>query len=180
MKKLSLYIVLAAGITGSLSIMWILPLKAQETPTGKVIRAGETTQYYHGSVQDLDWLQGSWQGEGLGGICQEVWEKPFGNTMMGMFKLIKEGKPVFYEFFVLVEEKGLIELRLKHFTSAFMGWETKDKFISFKLVEVKGHKAHFEGLTMEKIDDNHLRVYVAIKYEDGVVREELFEFERQS
>ena len=180
MKNLSLYNVLITGIIWPLSITLISPLKAQEASVRQVIRIGEATQYYHGAVQDLDWLHGSWQGEGLGGICREVWEKPFGNTMMGMFKLIKDGKTVFYEFFVLVEEDGLIELRLKHFTPGFRGWETKDKFVTFKLVEVKGHKASFEGLTMEKVGDHHLRVYVAIKQLDGAVREEFFEFKKQS
>jgi hypothetical protein len=34
--------------------------------------------------------------------------------MMGMFRLVKDGKVVFYEFLTLVEHEGSLLLKLKH------------------------------------------------------------------
>ena len=179
MKKQLIHATEVLAFLLTLPSMAILSVGAQEIAAKHVIYANENTQYYQGPVHDLAWLEGSWQGVGLGGICQETWDKPTGDTMMGMFKLIKEGKPVFYEFFVLLKKEDHIELRLKHFTPDFVAWESKDDFITFKLIKVEGHKALFGGLTFEKVGDNQLQVYLALKHEDGSVTEELFKFEKQ-
>ena len=155
------------------------PLSAQETAGKHVIHANKETRYYQGSVRDLAWLEGSWVGEGLGGRCHEIWEKPSGNTMMGMFKLIKDEKPVFYEFFLLIETEEGIELRLKHFDPYLNAWEAKNEFITFKLIDVEGQKAIFSGLTFEKIAENELQIFLDIRYDDGNVIEEYFKFEKQ-
>jgi len=42
-------------------------------------------------------LQGHWKGEAFGGITEEIWSPPLGDSMMFVFKLVDEGKVVFYE-----------------------------------------------------------------------------------
>lgn len=179
MKKPLVQVVRLPAILVVLFMLLISPLRAQETALKHVVRADENTRYYKGSIQDLAWLEGSWQGVGLGGVCEEIWEKPNDDTMMGMFKMMKEGKPVFYEFFILFENQDCIELRLKHFNPDFEGWEAREEYVTFKLIDLEGQKAVFDGLTFEKIGDNELQVFVDIEYGEGNVVEELFKFEKQ-
>ena len=47
------------------------------------------------SVAELSWLAGHWRGEGLGGQCEEIWSAPQAGTMMGTFRLMKDGEVQF-------------------------------------------------------------------------------------
>ena len=49
------------------------------------------------TLQDVKWIVGNWTCEALGGICQETWSEPIGNSMMFNFKLVVDGKVAFYE-----------------------------------------------------------------------------------
>jgi hypothetical protein len=57
------------------------------------------------------------------------------------------------------------------------GWEEKDKTIDFKLVKLEPNKVYFEGLTMEKIDDDHMNVHVLIE-ENNNTEEILFAYKK--
>src|SRR5687768_11650964 len=46
----------------------------------------------------MAWLRGAWEGEGLGGVSEEIWSEPRGGVMMGMYRSLKQDQPVFYEF----------------------------------------------------------------------------------
>ena len=180
MKKRFILIDKALAIIMLLTLVLELPLWAQEMVHSRNAQLEKPVHYHKVSVHDLAWLEGSWTGTGLGGQCQEVWEKPTANTMMGMFKLTKNDKPVFYEFFILLETPEGIELRLKHFDPSLAGWEPKDEFVTFKLVKVAGQKAIFEGLTFEKTTENELHIFVDIKYNDGNTVKEFFKFQKKS
>ena len=58
-----------------------------------------------------------------------------------------------------------------------MGWEERDETIDFKLVKLEPNKVFFEGLTMEKISDDQMNVWVLIE-EHGNSEEILFAYER--
>ena len=66
------------------------------------------------------------------------------------------------------------------FDPSLAGWEPKDEFVTFKLVNVTGHKAIFKGLTFEKITENELQIFVDIKHDDGNVVKEFFKFQKQT
>ena len=68
-------------------------------------------------------------------------------------------------------------LQLKHFDGNLMGWEERDETIDFKLVKLEPNKVFFEGLTMEKISDDQMNVWVLIE-ENGSSEEILFAYER--
>jgi hypothetical protein len=95
--------------------------------------------------------------------------------MMGMFRLVMDGKLVFTEHFVLVEDGGTLTLKLKHFDPAFRGWEEKDKHVTFRLVKVEKDAAYFTGLTFRKTADG-MDVFVALKQKDGKTTEAEFKF----
>jgi hypothetical protein len=120
-------------------------------------------------------------GEGLGGYSEETWSGPAGGAMVGTYRLLKEGKAVFYEFLLLTEENGSLILKLKHFSPELVAWEEKDKFVDFPLVaiEADGRTIHFDGLTFSRGADDTLTIYLLLTdRKTNVVREEPFTMRR--
>ena len=127
----------------------------------------------------MAWLAGAWEGEGLGGVSEEIWSEPRGGVMMGMFRSLKQDQPVFYEFLMFVEEKGTVILKLKHFNPDFSGWEDKGAFVSFRLAKVEARAVHFDGLSFIREGDDSLRIYLLLRdSKTGQVREEEFRMRR--
>ena len=130
------------------------------------------------ALADLAWLAGHWVGSGLGGTCEEVWVPPLAGSkeMMGMFRHVKDGKLVFTEHFVLVEDNGSLTLKLRHFDPSFTGWEEKDRHVTFKLIRAEKDAAYFGGLTFRKTAAGGLDTFVAIRQKDGKLVEAPFHF----
>jgi hypothetical protein len=131
------------------------------------------------SLAEFSWLVGSWTGTGLGGVSEEVWSPPAGGAMMGMYRLIVNGKVSFYEFMNLVEENGSVALKLKHFDPDLTGWEEKDRFVSFPLVRMSPSAVYFGGLTFRRLGPDRLQIFLAIRSADGTIREEEFLMQRR-
>ncbi|GJL94656.1 MAG: hypothetical protein DHS20C05_10610 [Hyphococcus sp.] len=124
---------------------------------------GEDENSPSAKVEQLAWLVGYWEGEGLGGKVAEVVAPPAGGQMMGAFYSLKsEGDLSFYEFYVFAEVEDTLILRIKHFTSDFVGWEEKDKFVEFPLVAVEDNAVYFDGLTFAKTGPGEMRSAVNI------------------
>jgi Domain of unknown function (DUF6265) len=155
-----------------------LPAAAQVKNTENTVKLTEGQASPKASIADVEWLAGSWLGSGLGGVSEEIWSKPQGGVMMGAYRLIMDGKPVFYEMMWLTETEGTLMLKLKHFHPNLVGWEEKDKTVDFKFVGRNGNRINFSGLTFERTDDKNLKIYLALKQKDGSVREELFIMKR--
>ena len=98
--------------------------------------------------------------------------------MVGTYRLLKDGKPVFYVMMWLLETEGTIILRLKHFGSELVGWEEKDKSVDFKFVRKKGRRIYFSGLTFERASKDELNIYLALRQQDGTLKEEVFTMKR--
>src|SRR5262245_27094154 len=94
-----------------------MPAWSQERLTEHTFRLGAGKQSPVATIADMSWLSGHWEGEGLGGVSEEMWSPPKNGVMMGMFRLVRDGKPIFYELLTMVEEKGTLYLRLKHFNA---------------------------------------------------------------
>jgi hypothetical protein len=149
-----------------------------QTPgsTPNTLRLAEGAPRPAAKVADLAWLAGRWIGEGLGGQAEETWSEPAAGAMVGYFRLVREGKPVFYEIMTLVEAEGSVEMRLKHVNPDMTGWEEKNDFVTFKLVKHEGTTAHFSGLTLRRSGDA-LEIFLALR-SGGTVREEKFTMRR--
>jgi hypothetical protein len=126
----------------------------------------------------MSWLAGQWTGGGLGGQVEEIWSQPQAGAMMGMFRLVREGKTSFYELMTLVEENGSLSLRVKHFNPDLTGWEEKGETVDFPLVAIAGDRYLFDGLTFHRHGSDAVTIYVAISAKDGAVREEAFRYTR--
>lgn len=129
------------------------------------------------SIEDLAWLAGHWRGEGFGGQVEEIWSEPLGGTMMGTFRLVKDGEVQLYEIIVLVPEADGIALKVKHFSPEFRSWEEPEEAVVFPLLSVEGQSAAFDGLKIER-DGDRLEVRLHMRSEDGSKRWEELSFER--
>ncbi|MEM6698226.1 MAG: DUF6265 family protein [Bacteroidota bacterium] len=129
------------------------------------------------SINDVAWIAGHWQGTAFGGIIEEVWTPPLGNSMMAAFKLVNDEKTNFYEVIIISEEDETLVMKLKHFHSDLKGWEEKEEYIEGKLIKIEGQKVYFNGFTYERVDENHLNIYVVMK-EGEQVSEMKFAYEQ--
>jgi hypothetical protein len=152
---------------------------AQERLTERTLKLNPGKQSPPASVADMAWMAGSWNCEALGGLAEEIWSAPRNGGMMGMFRLIKNGSPVFYELFTLVEDNGSLILRLKHFNPNMTGWEEKDQTIDFPLVAKEPGVIYFDGMTFKRESPDAVTIFLAIhSKKDGGVREEAFRYTR--
>ncbi len=130
------------------------------------------------TLSDVAWIQGHWRGEAFGGITEEIWSPPLGNSMMCAFKLVVEGQVRFYEIVTLTEEQGTLMLRLKHFHGDLKGWEEKEETMDFPLVKVSPGKVFFDGFTFEQVSNDEMNIYVLLEDGAGNKKEEVFRYER--
>jgi hypothetical protein len=130
------------------------------------------------TLADMAWLAGHWVGPAFGGEAEEIWSPPKAGAMMGMYRLMRDGKPVFYELLTLVEESGSLILRLKHFNPDLTGWEEKLQTIDFRLVGRAEGIVQFDGMSFHRDGDDRMTVYLAIEGKDSAVHEEAFSYAR--
>ncbi len=95
------------------------------------------------SVQSLAFLSGKWISENSGEIQEENWSSISGDSMIGSFRIVHGGKPVFYEFWVVEVENERPVLKLKHFDPDFTGWEEKNASTRMPLISSAENDALF-------------------------------------
>lgn len=156
-------------LLGSVSV------QAQTFPNTLFLAEGESSP--PATFKDIPWIEGTWKGEAFGGTAEEIWSAPMGNAMMCAFRHVVDAENTFYELVTLTEENGSLIMRLKHFDAMLKGWETQEETVDFPLVKVLPNKIYFNGLTYEKVDDDHLNVYVVVD-EGGETQELLFAYTR--
>jgi hypothetical protein len=96
------------------------------------------------TLQDLSFIAGHSRGELDGGIADEEWSLPIGDTMMGMYCFVKDGKVQMYEVMAIEETANGPVLRLKHYNAGLQAWEEKTKVWDFPLVRFSPRDATFE------------------------------------
>ena len=151
---------------------------AQDSPTEHTRALAEGAASPPAEIADVAWLAGSWGGEAMGGWAEDLWSKPNGGSVMCVFRLVKDGKPVFYEILIINEEEGSLMLRLKHFHPDLHGWEEKDQVIEFPLVALEDRAVYFDGITFQLEGEDALIAYVRSKGKDGKVSELEFRYSR--
>jgi hypothetical protein len=135
---------------------------------------------------DLSWMTGSWQAVRDDKIYEENWSGLNGGTMIATFRSIQDDKIRFYEFQTISKVEDLIHLRIKHFSADLIGWEERDKFVDFVLVQLDGNEAVF--MEVNKPDtwmvyrrESQDRLFACLEtVRDGEKTEFKFDFKRQS
>ena len=155
-----------------------LAASAHEKQTEHTIKLAPGEKSPPATLAAMKWLAGHWSGEAFGGVGEEMWSPAQAGSMMGMYRLIRNGKPVFYEFLTVIEENGSLMLRLKHFNADLTGWEEQNKTIDFPLVAVEKNGAvHFAGMSFHPKGDT-LTIHLAIQQKDGAIGEQTFLYTR--
>lgn len=163
-----------------MKMLFLLPifLTISHFTVAQVRQLEENESPGKGKVEDLSWMVGYWAGPGFGGECEEVWMPAKDGHMIGTFRFWSEGELVFSEFMNLVEEGESISMKLKHFNPDLTGWEEKEEWTTFRLIELSESKVWFHGLTIERIGDE-LIFHLALT-ENGVRTIEELKFKRKA
>ncbi|MFC3713616.1 DUF6265 family protein [Sphingoaurantiacus capsulatus] len=130
------------------------------------------------TLADLQWMVGTWEGEGLGGAVRESYSPPAGGQMVGHFRSLRDGKPAFYELVMLAEVDGSLEYRVKHFNPDMTAWEEKAQVVRFPLVAVEKDVWYFNGLTIRRTGPDSVTHFVRIGSKDGKTSEAGFTYRR--
>jgi len=138
----------------------------------------DTDKKLEPKLENISWISGNWKGEAFGGITEENWSEPLGDSMMATFKLVTDNKVTFYEIEIIREVNNTLILQLKHFHNDLKGWETKDETVDFPLKEITKNKVVFEGMTFEKVSANEMNVYVDIHQKDGSIKIMKFNYKK--
>lgn len=112
------------------------------------------------SLTDLSWLAGTWTCQKWGGEMTEVWSAPNGNSVMGMFSLVKDGKPTFYEFMTFEKNASGMQFYLRHFNPKSVAWEDKASPMVFSVSLPGKHE-----VVMERIDSPEAKTRLVYKLE---------------
>jgi hypothetical protein len=131
------------------------------------------------NLSQVSWIAGHWKGEAFGGITEEIWSPPLGDSMMFSFKLVNDGKVVFYELGGIRQVDDTLIFQLKHFGNDFKGWEEKDETVDAKLIKIDNNRAYFDQFTFERISDTEINIYVVIE-ENGQTEEVKFNYKKSN
>lgn len=132
-------------------------------------------------IADLAWLEGSWEGEGIGGApAIEVYSRAADGSMVGHFRQMRaDGKVMFYELITINEVDGSLSYDLKHFNADLTGWEEGGEVRRFPLSEAGDGRWAFSGITYERTGDNEMTALVLHKGDDGKSETLEFRFRRK-
>lgn len=118
-------------------------------------------------LNELSWLVGRWEGEAFGGRCEEIWAPPSAGSMVGTFKVWKDGKVSFYEIETITIDSSGLSLNVKHFNADLTGWEEKEEVVKFPFISAGKEEISFKGITYRKISVDLLQIMLDSRDPDG-------------
>ena len=98
-----------------------------------------------GSLADMQFIEGHWQANQPDGrIVEGAWLAPSSDNMVGMMRMMKDGKLTMYEILAYEQtDQGLVSL-VKHFKPGLIGQEEKDKQDRYKFLETSKDRVLYE------------------------------------
>lgn len=119
------------------------PMKAALLAFTVAIAAATAQQASQPSLKPLEFLSGRWLSEKPSEIQEENWSPAIGNSMTGSFRVVENGKPVFYEFWAVEIDTNEPVLKLKHYNADLAGWEEKNSSTRMPLISSAENDAVF-------------------------------------
>ena len=162
-----------AGI--AIVVLWLMTTAAHAQET-RTLKPGASPPAAR--LEDLAWLRGQWEGEGLTGPATEVYSSPAGGQIAGHFRQLRDGRVWFFEIVAIAQVGPSLEYRLKHFNEDLTGWEEKGTVVTFPLVAVEEGAWYFDGLTIKRDGPDGMIGAVRIGNKDGSSREAVFKYRR--
>ena len=122
-------------------------------------------------IEQLSWMQGYWEGQGMGGTVEDSWGPPRAGVMLGSFRFTPaSGRPGFYQLFAIEEWEGSLRFVFRHFHPDFVAWEEKDKPLRLALTRIGPDEAAFGGVVFRRAAPDVLEVDLAMRGKDGASR----------
>ena len=140
-------------------------LSAAELQAEHLYRLADGEQHPEATLDDANWLIGSWTGTAFGKRFEEVWNPPSAGSMVGMFKLFGDDGVSMYELMVMTIEDGTLSLKIRHFGPDFTAWEDKTEDVTLRLVKKDDDALHFGTISFYRRNDDRIDAYVL--FEDG-------------
>ncbi len=130
---------------------------------------------------DFAFIAGHWKGTLGGSSIEEVWSKPDGDAMMGMFRLVSNGKTRLTEFMAIEQREAGPVLVLRHFGGGLIAREEKDAPLVWTVEKVEANHAVFllatEGSRLEFARDGETLTITLVKpAADGKQRRTPFKY----
>lgn len=97
------------------------------------------------TIADVAFFAGHWSGEEEGNLSEEVWTAPSGDSMVGLWRWVADGKLKLYESLAVVADERGVSFLLRHFDRKGIGREEKEKPITLRAVRASGQEVVFEG-----------------------------------
>jgi hypothetical protein len=143
-------------------------LSAAEPETEHLYRLADGEQHPEATLEDANWLIGSWTGTAFGKRFEEVWNPPSAGSMVGMFKLFGDDGVAMYELMVMTVEDGTLSLKIRHFNPDFTAWEDKTEDVTLRLVKKDDDALHFGTISFYRRSDDRIDAYVLFRKGDEV------------
>ena len=102
-------------------------------------------------TSELAWIAGHWGMEKNADTLEEIWSKPAGGCLMGMFRWIKDGNVWIYELLTIRDEKDGPVFRFRHFRNELGAWESKEQPLTFRYVSHTDNEVVFENPQKKKM-----------------------------
>jgi hypothetical protein len=131
-------------------------------------------------IEQMAWLAGYWEGEGLGGTMEDIWMPPRDGVILGAFRLVQPGGKGFYELFAIEEFEGSLRFVVKHFHRNWVGWEEKDVALKMPLQRISEGEASFGGVVFRREAPDALAVDLTMRMRDGTSKTEVLRFRRRA
>ncbi|MDB5263474.1 MAG: hypothetical protein JWQ14_2757 [Adhaeribacter sp.] len=154
-----------------ISALLTLPATAQTSPKG-------------GTLASISFIEGHWKATNDGRAVEGMWMAADGDNMVGMMRMMKDGKVSMYEILAYEQSaQGLVSL-VKHFKPGLIGQEEKDKQDRYNFVEASAGRAIFqkEGealrILYEKRSANQFVISRGNLQDNKWVFKDLFVFDR--
>lgn len=115
------------------------------------------------TLADLDWIEGTWtssrtDASGVRTEAEEHWGAAIGESRLGWFRSVRDGRVRFYEFEVMRRDSLGVLVHVKHFDRDVRGWEAADSSSAFRLVRLGEREAYFEDARDEQYPFMHWAV----------------------
>lgn len=99
------------------------------------------------ALANFSFMTGNWVGESDGVFVDEYWSPATGDSMVGMFRIIKDDKIQLYELLAIELDDGRPVLRLRHYNPRLVARE--QDAITFKVAKFSDNEAVFVRADLE-------------------------------
>lgn len=151
-RSLLLTTSLAAISLTSLIAMDLPALAADKPRKGASVPARPKQPAADAAAQlaSLAWIEGVWVSRQGKDTLEESWFAPHGDSMVGMFRWMKDGDLWMTELMTITIDDGALVFRLRHFDRRHTAWEEKDAPMTCKLKSIADREVTFERVDGKK------------------------------